>query len=116
MFNSLTEALPSELAPKGVHVCGIYPSIIKGYFLERAIFRGKNEEDTKVRREQVQQVVSVPVVEKPEDVANAVWDALKNRKSEVLVGSANMSAVANRMFPSLLQTIIRRTFKLKDQT
>jgi short-subunit dehydrogenase len=111
----LTEALHSELAPKGIHVCGIYPNIIKSNFLERAIFRGKNDEDTKVRREQVEQVVAVPVVEKPEDVANAVWDALKNRKSEVLVGSANMSAIANRMFPSLMQSIIRRTFKLKDK-
>jgi len=73
----LTEALHSELKPKGIHVCGIYPSLIKSSLMERAIFRGKNDQDAQARRDQLNQVLSVPVVEKPEDVAQAIWDAVK---------------------------------------
>jgi len=45
--------------------------------MERAIFRGKNDQDAQARRDQLNQVLSVPVVEKPEDVAQAIWDAVK---------------------------------------
>ena len=107
----LTEALHSELAPKGIQVCGIYPSVIKSSLMERAIFRGKNDQDAQARREQLDQVLSTPVVEKPEDVAKAIWDAVKNQKSEVLVGSANMSKAAYRLFPGLMQWVFRQGFK-----
>jgi NAD(P)-dependent dehydrogenase (short-subunit alcohol dehydrogenase family) len=73
----LTEALHSELAPKGIHVCGIYPNLIKSSLMERAIFRGKDDQDAHARRDQLNKVLSVPVVEKPEDVAKAIWDAVK---------------------------------------
>lgn len=59
--------------------------------MERAIFRGVDEEDAQNRRDQLDTVVKTPVIEKPEDVANAIWDAVKNQKSEVMVGSANVS-------------------------
>ena len=107
----LTEALHSELKPKGIHVCGIYPSLIKSSLMERAIFRGKNDQDAQARRDQLNQVLSVPVVEKPEDVAQAIWDAVKNQRSEVLVGSANLSKGAYRLFPGLMQWIFRQGFK-----
>lgn len=45
----LTQALHSELSPKGIQVCGIYPNIIKSSFLERAIFRGKDTDDASAR-------------------------------------------------------------------
>ena len=111
----LTEALHSELAPKGVHVCGIYPNLIKSDFMERALFRGKSEEDTNARRQQVAQVLQAPVVEKPEDVAKAIWDAVEHQRSEVIVGSANLSIASNKLFPGLMQQLFRRTFKNKDQ-
>ncbi|MBD2042167.1 SDR family NAD(P)-dependent oxidoreductase [Microcoleus sp. FACHB-672] len=110
----LTEALHGELAPKGIHVCGIYPNIIKSNFLERAIFRGTDEQDTQARHDQVKQVLSVPVVEKPEDVAKAVWDGVKNKRAEVIVGSANMSKAAYSLLPGVMQWVFRRTFALKD--
>lgn len=110
----LTEALHGELAPKGIHVCGIYPNLIKTDFLERAIFRGKDEEDTQARREQVNQILQVPIVEKPEDVAKAIWNAVKHQRSDVLVGSANVSNASYKLFPGLMQWIFRRTFALKD--
>jgi short-subunit dehydrogenase len=111
----LTEALHAELKPKGIHVCGIYPNLIKSSLMERAIFRGKDEEDMQARRDQLNNVLKVPVVEKPEDVANAIWDAVKNQKSEVMVGSANLSQAVNKLFPGLLQWASRQTFKIKDK-
>ena len=107
----MTEALHSELKPKGIHVCGIYPSVIKSSLMERAIFRGKNDQDAQARRDQLNQVLSTPVVEKPEDVAQAIWDAFQNQRSEVLVGSANVSKAAYRLFPGLMQWIFRQGLK-----
>lgn len=110
----LTEALHSELAPKGIHVCGIYPNLIKSSLMERAIFRGKDEQDAQARRDQLNQVLSTPVVEKPEDVAQAIWDAVLHQRSEVVVGSANVSKAAYRLFPGLMQWTFRKTFAMKD--
>ena len=107
----LTEALHSELKPKGIHVCGIYPSVIKSSLMERAIFRGKDDRDALARRDQLNQVLSTPVVEKPEDVAQAIWNAVKHQRSEVLVGSANVSNAAYRLSPGLMQWIFRQGLK-----
>jgi short-subunit dehydrogenase len=107
----LTEALQAELQPKGIHVCGIYPNLIKSSFMERAVFRGKNEQDIQIRREKLDNVLKNPVVEKPEDVANAIWDAVKNKKSEVMVGSANFSQAFYRLFPGLTKWVSRQTLK-----
>jgi short-subunit dehydrogenase len=111
----LTEALHAELKPKGIHVCGIYPSLIHSNFLERAIFRGNGQEDTDSRRLQLENVVNNPVIEKPEDVANAIWDAVKNQKSEILVGSANFSQTLYKIFPGLVQWVSRQGLKNKDK-
>ena len=111
----LTESLHAELKPKGIHVCGIYPSLIKSNLMERAIFRGKDEQDTQNRRDQLDNVVKTPAIEKPEDVANAIWDAVKNQKSEVLVGSANISQALNRLFPGFVQWVSRQTLKNQDK-
>jgi short-subunit dehydrogenase len=56
------------------------------------------------------------VVEKPEDVAQAIWEAIAHQKAEVIVGSANLSVAASRLFPNLMQWVFRKTFQLKDQT
>lgn len=109
----LTEALHSELKPKGIHVCGIYPSVVKSSLMERAIFRGKDEQDAQARHDQLAQVLSTPVIEKPEDVANAIWDAVKNQRSEVMVGSANVSKAAYGIFPGVMQWIFRQGLKQK---
>ncbi len=111
----LTQSLQSELAPKGITVCGIYPNLIRSNLMERAIFRGKTEEDVTARRQQLEQVLSTPVIEKPDDVAKAIWEAVKHKQTEVIVGSANLSIASNRLFPDLMQWVFRRTFKNKDQ-
>lgn len=107
----MTEAMHSELKPKGVHVCGIYPNLIKSKFMERAVFRGKDDQDAQARRDQLNQVLSTPVVEKPEDVAQAIWNAVKHQKAEVMVGSANLSKSAYNLFPGLMQWVFRQGFK-----
>lgn len=109
-----TEALQAELKPKGIQVCGIYPNVIASSFLERAVFRGKNEEDALMRREQLGMVVNSPVIEKPKDVAKAIWEAVSKQKSEVMVGSANFSQSIYRLFPGLLQWVSRQTLKNQD--
>lgn len=110
----LTQSLQSELAPKGIQVCGIYPNLIKSDFMERAIFRGYGNEDTRDRRDQVAQLLKAPFIEKPEDVARAIWDAVKHQRSEVIVGSANLSTTANAAAPGLMQRLMRTVFKHKD--
>lgn len=110
----LTESLQAELEPKGIQVCGIYPNLIKSNFLDRAIFRGNDEEDIQQRRQQVEQVLQVPVVEKPEDVAQAIWKAVKHQQNQVLVGSANLSVATDRLFPGLFQWVGRNVFRNRD--
>jgi len=110
-ITGLTEALYSELKPKGIHVGGIYPSIIKSNFVERAILRGKDQQDAQARLDQLNQVLNTPVIEKPEDVAEAVWEAVKHQREEVLVGSANLSKAAYGLFPGLMQSVFRRGLK-----
>jgi short-subunit dehydrogenase len=110
----LTESLHSELAPKGIHVAGIYPNLINSDFMERAIFRGKDAKDTQARREQLEQILKVPAVEKPKDVADAIWKAVRDKKAEVLVGSANLSLASQKLLPGVMQWIFRKTFKNKD--
>lgn len=110
----LTESLHTELAPKGIHVAGIYPNIIRSDFLERAIFRGKNETDQQARRQQVESLVKVPLVEKPQDVADAIWSAVDQKRAEVIVGSANLAIASHRTLPNLMQWIFRKTFQNKD--
>lgn len=113
-ITGLTEALHTELSPKGIHVGGVYPNIIKTNFLERAIFRGKSPEDTQSRRRQVEEILEVPIVEKPEDVARAIWETVQEKKTNVVVGSANMSVASHSLFPGVMQWIFRKTFQHKD--
>ena len=110
----LTQSLQSELAPKGIQVCGIYPNLIKTDFMERAIFRGYGTEDTCDRREQVAQLLQASLIEKSEDVAKAIWHAVEHKKSEVIVGSANLSVAANTVSPGLMQRLLRSVFKHKS--
>ncbi|MDX2099137.1 MAG: SDR family oxidoreductase [Leptolyngbyaceae cyanobacterium bins.59] len=106
--HGMTEALRTELAPKGIHVCGIYPNLIHSDFMERAKFVGP---DAAGRREQLEAVLKAPVVEKPEDVARAIVDAVKHRKAEVMVGSAQLSKAAYKVIPGPMQWMFRQAFK-----
>lgn len=107
----MTAAMHAELKPKGIHVCGIYPNIIKTSFIERAIFTGHDEADARSRRQQLEEILHNPFVEKPEDVAKAIWDGVKHQRAEVMVGSANFAQAAYNLFPAIVQWFSRQTFK-----
>ncbi|MDB9529277.1 SDR family NAD(P)-dependent oxidoreductase [Oscillatoria sp. CS-180] len=110
----LTQSLQAELEHKGIHVCGIYPNIIKSSFLDRAIFKGNSQEDMQQRREQVEKVLQVPLVETPDKVAEAVWDAVENKRGDVTVGSAKLSEGSYRIFPQGLRWMISKVFQNQD--
>lgn len=107
----MTAAMHSELKPKGIHVCGIYPNIVKTSFTERAIFTGHDDTDAQARRQQIEEILHTPFVEKPEDVAKAIWEGVKHQKAEIVVGSANFAQTAYNFFPGLVQWLSQQTFK-----
>ena len=112
----LTQSLHAELEPKGIKVCGVYPNFISTDLMERAIFRGKDEQDAQAREDLVRKGLSVPIIEKPDDVAQAIWDAVKHQKSDVMVGSANVSNASYKLFPGLMEWVFRKAFGVKDKS
>jgi NADP-dependent 3-hydroxy acid dehydrogenase YdfG len=110
----LTESLQAELRPKGIQVCGIHPNFIKTDLMERAIFRGKDEGDAKERQELVERALKSPFLEEPEQVAQAVWDAVEHQRSEVMVGSAKISNASYKMLPGPMEWVFRKTFSTKQ--
>ncbi|BAB74662.1 SDR family oxidoreductase [Nostoc sp. PCC 7120 = FACHB-418] len=114
-ITGLTKSLHAELSPKNIHVSGIYPSFISTQLMERAIFRGKDEEMAQARTELVGKAIQMPVLEKPEDVAKAIWSAVKEKRSDVVVGSANFWKAAYQLTPSLIQSLVRRVFGMEER-
>lgn len=110
----LTESLEAELKPKGIQVCGVHPNFIKTDLMERAIFRGKDEQDAQERHDLVENALKSPLLETPEKVAQAIWDAVKHQRSNVLVGSANLSNAAYKLLPGPMQAIFRKTFSTSE--
>ena len=113
-ISGLSQSLHAELAPKGIHVCAIYPNIIDTTFPKKAVIRGSTPEDKAARYQQLETTLSVPFVEKPEDVANAVWQALAERDSDHTPGSAKLLNGMNSVFPQLTQWMLQNIFKNKD--
>lgn len=110
-LTGLTKSLRSELEPKGIHVCGIYPSFIRTELYERALFRG---EDAKNRFEFMYKAFHSPVLETPEFVAKTLRNAIEHRKKDVLVGTANFWTAMFHVVPSVMKPIVRRVFGMKD--
>ncbi|MBW4629906.1 MAG: hypothetical protein KME49_31455 [Brasilonema octagenarum HA4186-MV1] len=80
---------------------------------ERTIFRGKNEQDESDRYNLVDKAIHNPILEKPEDVAVAIWKAVKYQRSDMLVGSARLSKVAYQLFPGLMQSLYQRVLGMR---
>jgi short-subunit dehydrogenase len=83
--------------------------------MERAIFRGKDEETADKRSELVGKAVETPVLEKPEDVAKSIWSAVKDRRSEVFVGTTKLWQAIYHLSPSLMKSLFRRTFGMEER-
>lgn len=114
-ITGLTKSLRSELAPKGIHVCGIYPSFIRTRLMERGLFRGNHEGTAEARYKLVDRAFQSPFLETPEDVAKAVWKGVKHRKSDVVVGTAKLWTTLYHTVPGLVNPIVRRIFGMSDR-
>lgn len=55
------------------------------------------------------------MLENPEDVAQAIWKAVKHQRSDVLVGTTKLSKAAYQLFPALMKSIFRRVFGMKER-
>lgn len=88
------DALRYEMSGKGVHVAQVHPGVIASDFLERAQFRGDEGEAARERMDQMLSNGMPGVVQKPEEIADAVWTAVDGRKNEVIVGAVFNAAVA----------------------
>ncbi len=114
-ITGLTKSLRAELAPKGIHVCGVYPSFIRTQLMERGLFRGNQESTAEARYQLVDRALHSPFLETPEDVANAIWKGVKHRKSDVLVGTAKLWTALYHTVPGLLNPVVRRVFGMSDR-
>jgi NADP-dependent 3-hydroxy acid dehydrogenase YdfG len=105
----LTETLRLELAPQGIHVGVVHPGLINSDFLERAQFRDRDETAAKLRRQQMSEMLKSAGISQPEDIAKAIWDAVKNKRADVTVGSAFFVSEAYRLFPGLMQWVMAKS-------
>ncbi|MEA2469760.1 MAG: hypothetical protein QOE38_759, partial [Thermoleophilaceae bacterium] len=97
----MSESLNAELAPHGIHVCAVCPGIIDTPITRSAIMRGEPAE----RRQAAIDFYSKRGAS-PDDVAEAVVDAVRKRK---LIQPVPMSHV---MPPWLLKRISPRASQL----
>ncbi|MFQ3583693.1 MAG: SDR family oxidoreductase [Cyanobacteriota bacterium] len=120
--SGLTEALRLELKPQGIHVIGVHPGIVNSDFLKRAIFLDEPQSATSVNghdasdtgspaREQMEQALESFWVSQPEEVATAIWEAVRESKSEVVVGMAQWAVGAYALFPGLIGPILRNALR-----
>jgi len=101
----LSETLRLELLPQGIQVCAIHPGIVNSDFLDRAIFCG--EPDT--QRQQMRQAMDSAIASQPEDVAEAIWNAVRHPQAEVTVGPmATVATTFYRLAPGLTQWMLSR--------
>lgn len=110
-ITGLTETLRLELEPQGIHVSGVHPSVTNSDFMERAIFKDGDPEEKENRRKSMAQMMSSPLSSQPEDVAEAILRAVKHPQAEIVVGSAKVPAVLNRLFPGITQGMMQLTTK-----
>ncbi len=103
-ITGLTETLRLELEPQGIHVSGIHPSVTNSDFLERAVFKDSDPR-------QMKQMLSSPLASQPEDVAKAIWNAVKHPQAEVIVGSAKVPTFLHRLFPGITQGMLQLATK-----
>lgn len=102
----LTESLRLELAKTNIHVSAVHPGVINSDFLERAKFRGQNEAEIDQRRQQMTQMLQSSIVSQPEDIAKAIWEAVSQKQTDIVVGPAVVATEAYRLFPRLVQFIM----------
>ncbi|MEM9509270.1 MAG: SDR family oxidoreductase [Cyanobacteria bacterium P01_E01_bin.35] len=110
-ITGLTETMRLELEPQGIRVSGIHPSVTNSDFMERAIFKDGNPQELENRRKAMAKMLTSPLASQSEDVAKAIWDAVKHSQAEVIVGSAKVPSFLHRLFPGITQGMLQLTTK-----
>jgi short-subunit dehydrogenase len=102
----LTQTLQLELEPHGISVSLVHPGVINSDFLERAQFRGDvtTIETSKAR---LTETLNANWVSQPEEIAAAVWHAVRDRRSEIVVGPTAIATEAYRLAPGLVSWAMR---------
>lgn len=106
-LTGLTDTLRLELAPQGIHVAAVHPGVINSNFLERAQFRG-SEQEVERYRQQLEVAINSPFTNQPEEIAEAVWQAVAQKRTEIVVGMAAIATEAYRFMPGLVQQLMRQ--------
>ncbi|VXD19225.1 Oxidoreductase [Planktothrix serta PCC 8927] len=104
----LTESLRLELSKKGIQVCAVHPGIINSNFMERAQFRGENQLEIEQLRQRLDSALASTWVSQPEDIAQAIWNAVEKKQNEVIVGPAILATEIYRLFPGLMPLIFNQ--------
>ncbi len=105
----LTETLRLELEPKGIHVCGVHPSVTNSDFLERAVFRGEQEKSSEQIRSSIEEMLKSPLASQPLDVAKAICKMIDHPQAEVVVGTGAIATNFYRFAPSLSQWLLQQS-------
>ncbi|WAL62185.1 SDR family NAD(P)-dependent oxidoreductase [Thermocoleostomius sinensis] len=105
----LTETLRLELQPRGIHVAAVHPGVINSSFMERAMFRGQDDQETQSRQSQMQSALKGAWVSQPEDIANAIWEAVTKQRAEIIVGPVAIATEVYRLAPGLAQWMLSQS-------
>ena len=82
----MTDTLRLELASKGIQVCAVHPGMMNSNLLELATFPGLDTAQAQERHQQIQEMLQANWVSQPEEVAQAIWSAIREDKAETIVG------------------------------
>jgi short-subunit dehydrogenase len=102
----LTQTLQFELEPHGILVSLVHPGVINSDFLERAQFRGEAT-TTETSKARLTETLNANWVSQPDEIATAVWHAVRDRRSEIVVGPTAIATEAYRLAPGLVSWAMR---------
>ncbi|MGL5131836.1 MAG: oxidoreductase, partial [Planktothrix sp.] len=75
---------------------------------ERAQFRGEDELEIEQLRQRLDSALASTWVSQPEDIAQAIWNAVEKKQAEVVVGPAVLATETYRLLPGLMQLILNQ--------
>ena len=85
----------------------MHPSVTNSDFLERAVFRGEEDSEAELVRQQMGEMLKSPLASQPQDVAEAIWKAVKHPRAEANVGSGAITTTLYKLAPGLSQWLMQ---------
>ncbi len=86
----------------------MHPDVINSSFMERAEFRGADNCEIQSRRQRMNSALESGIVSKQKDIAEAIWDAVRNNKSEIVVGPAVFATEYYQLLPGLVHFLMAK--------